>query len=119
MQDRCVIAGDVDQEVVFVKGLELDLHVSRLHDLVDLAVLLSTNELAVLIGELDLEANLVVEALYAKAPIRHNAKVKWRYGILTLTISKSRSMMIAERTSCSRPCISKHIPLKTTSAPVA
>ena len=72
LQDRCVIAGDVDQEVVFVESLKLNLHVSSLHDLVDLAVLLATNELAVLIGKLDLEANLVVEALYEKAPIRHN-----------------------------------------------
>ena len=72
LQDRCVIAGDVDQEVVFVESLKLNLHVSSLHDLVDLAVLLATNELAVLVGKLDLEANLVVEALYEKAPIRHN-----------------------------------------------
>ena len=72
LQDRCVIAGDVDQEVVFVESLKLNLHVSSLHDLVNLAVLLATNELAVLIGELDLEANLMVETLYEKAPIRHN-----------------------------------------------
>ena len=72
LQDRCVIAGDVDQEVVFVESLKLNLHVSGLHDLVNLAVLLATNELAVLIGELDLEANLMVETLYEKAPIRHN-----------------------------------------------
>ena len=72
LQDRCVIAGDVDQEVVFVESLKLNLHVSSLHDLVDLAVLLATNELAVLIGKLDLEANLMVKALYEKAPIRHN-----------------------------------------------
>ena len=57
---------------MLVEGLELDLHIGCLHDLVDLAVLLATNELAVLIGKLDLEANLVVEALYEKAPIRHN-----------------------------------------------
>ena len=57
---------------MLVERLELDLDVSSLHDLVDLAVLLATNELAVLVGKLDLEANLVVEALYEKAPIRHN-----------------------------------------------
>ena len=63
LQDRCVIAGDVDQEVVFVESLKLNLHVSSLHDLVDLAVLLPADEFAVLIRELNLEANLVVEGL--------------------------------------------------------
>ena len=57
---------------MLVECLELDLDICRLHDLVNLAVLLATNELAVLIGELDLEANLMVETLYEKAPIRHN-----------------------------------------------
>lgn len=49
LHDRCIIAGNVNQKVVFVKGLELDLHISCLHDLIDLAVLLSANELAVLV----------------------------------------------------------------------
>ena len=72
MQNGGVVAGDVYEEVVLIERLEFDLDVSGLHDLVNLAVLLATNELAVLIGELDLEANLMVETLYEKAPIRHN-----------------------------------------------
>ena len=63
LQDRCVIAGDVDQEVVVVEGLKLDLDVSRLHDLVDLAVLLATYELAVLVCKFNLEADLMVVRL--------------------------------------------------------
>ena len=46
-----------------VKRLELDLHVGRLHNLVDFAVLFATDELAVLVSKLDLEAYLVVEGL--------------------------------------------------------
>ena len=46
-----------------VERLELDLHIGCLHDLVDLAILLPADEFAVLIRELNLEANLVVEGL--------------------------------------------------------
>ena len=48
---------------MLIERLELDLNVRCLHDLVDLAVLFATNELAVLIRELDLETNLVMESL--------------------------------------------------------
>ena len=50
LQDRSVIAGDVDQKVVVVESFELDLDVGHLHDFVDLPVLLATDELAVLVG---------------------------------------------------------------------
>ena len=63
LQDRPITASDVNEEVVFVERLELDLDVSGLHNLVDLAVLLPADEFAVLIRELNLEANLVVEGL--------------------------------------------------------
>lgn len=62
-----IAARDVDEEVVVVERLELDLDVGRLHDLVELAVLLARDELAVLVGELDLGADLVVESLFATA----------------------------------------------------
>ena len=39
--------------------------------------------------------------------------------ISTFMTSNSMIMFTAVRTSCSRPCISKHMLLKTTSAPVA
>ena len=48
---------------MLVERLELDLDVGRLHNLVDLAILLAANELAMLISELDLEAYLVMEGL--------------------------------------------------------
>ena len=63
MKSTNVVACNVDEEVVVIEGLELDLDVGGLHDLVDFAVLLSTDKLAVLVGELDLEADLVVEGL--------------------------------------------------------
>ena len=44
-----------------VESLELDFNVSRLHDFVDLAILFATDELAMLVGELYLDTNLVVE----------------------------------------------------------
>lgn len=50
LQDRRVIASDINQEVVVVEGFELDLDVGHLHDFVDLPVLLATDELAVLVG---------------------------------------------------------------------
>ena len=48
---------------MLVERLELYLDVGRLHDLVDLAILLATDELAVLVSELDLEAYLVMIGL--------------------------------------------------------
>ena len=63
LKDRRVRASNVDQEVVVVESLELDLDIRHLHNLVDFAILLAANELAVLVGELDLEANLMVEGL--------------------------------------------------------
>ena len=63
MQNGVVRSSDVDQEVVVVEGLKLDLDVGRLHDLVDLAILLAADELAVLVSELNLEAYLVMIGL--------------------------------------------------------
>ena len=48
---------------MLVERLEFDLDVGRLHNLVDLAILLATDELAVLVSELDLEAYLVMIGL--------------------------------------------------------
>ena len=48
---------------MLVERLELDLDVGRLHNLVDLAILLAADELAVLVSELDLEAYLVLKRL--------------------------------------------------------
>jgi hypothetical protein len=58
-----IAAGNVDEEVIVVERLELDLDVGRLHDLVEFAVLLARDELAVFVRELDLEPDLVVERL--------------------------------------------------------
>ena len=63
MQNRRVTSSDIDEEVVLVERLELDLDVGRLHNLVDLAILLAADELAVLVSELDLEAYLVMIGL--------------------------------------------------------
>ena len=63
LQNGRVASRDVDEEVVLVERLELDLNVRRLHDLVNLAVLLTANEFAVLVRKLDLEADLVMESL--------------------------------------------------------
>ena len=48
---------------MLVERLEFDLDVGRLHNLVDLAILLAADELAVLVSELDLEAYLVMIGL--------------------------------------------------------
>ena len=48
---------------MLVERLELDLDIRRLHNLVDLAVLLATDEFTVLIRELNLETDLVMESL--------------------------------------------------------
>lgn len=117
LKNRVVVAGDVDEEVVVVKRLELDLDVGRLHDLVNLPILFPADELAMLVGQLNLEAYFVMECLVVKLTsvrIRRLASEEMR----TLIMSSSRTMLTAARTSCSIPCISKHIPLKTTSAPV-
>ena len=114
LQDGRVVAGDVDEEVVLIECLEFDLDVGGLHDLVDLAVLLAADELPVLVRELNLEAYLVVEGL--NTDVRTVAD--WECNIHTFTMSSSRSIDTALRTSCSSPCISKHMPLNTTSAPL-
>lgn len=64
MKDRGIRASDVDEEVVVVEGLKLDLHVRRLHDLVDLAVFLATDKVSMLVGEFDLELDLMAERLH-------------------------------------------------------
>jgi hypothetical protein len=63
LENRRIIASNVDEEVVVIKRLELDLDVGRLHNFVDLAILFATNKLAMLVGKLDLEANLVMKGL--------------------------------------------------------
>lgn len=49
-------AAYINVEVVLVEAVEDNLHVALAHDLVDLAVLLATDELLVFVGELDLDA---------------------------------------------------------------
>ena len=63
LQHRCIVTSDVNEEVMLIESLELDLDVGRLHNLVDLAILLAADELAVLVSELDLEAYLVMIGL--------------------------------------------------------
>ena len=72
MENGCIGASDVDEEVVLVERLELDFHIRGLHDLIDLAVLLAADKLAMLVGQLNLEANLVMECLFRK----HDQSVK-------------------------------------------
>ena len=96
-----------------VERFELDLHVSCLHDLVDFAVLLSADKLAVFVGELNLKTDLVMESLWR---CRLRDVLRLRKGRQTLIISNSMIMFTAARTSFSRPCSSKHMLLKTTSA---
>lgn len=102
---------------MFIECFKLDLDIGGLHDLVNFAVFLPADELTMLVGELNLEANLMMERL-TKVGRKSGASVS-RQRTLTLTISRSRSKVTAERTSCSSPCISKDMPLNTTSAPVA
>lgn len=97
-----------------IESLKLDFDVCGLHDLVNFTVLLSTNELAVFVGQFNLEADLVVESL--KMMSENSPHL---YATPTLMMSSSMIMLTAARTSCSSPCISKHILLNTTSAPVA
>ena len=58
-----VVARDINEEVVIVESLKFDLDIRRLHDFVNLAVLLPRDELPMLVGKLHLEADLVVECL--------------------------------------------------------
>ena len=46
-----------------LKGLKLDFDASSLHDLVELAILLAADELAMLISKLNLKSNFVMESL--------------------------------------------------------
>jgi len=48
---------------VVVERLKLDFDIGRLHDFVDLAVLLSADEVAVFVRQFNLEADLVMEVL--------------------------------------------------------
>jgi hypothetical protein len=63
LKDSEVTSGDINEEIVVIKGLELDLDAGCLHDFVDLAVLFPADEFAVLVSEFNLEADLVVERL--------------------------------------------------------
>ena len=63
MQCTSIIARNVHQEVVVIEGLELDFHPGHLHDFVDLAILFPRNEIAMLIGQLDLKTDLVMKVL--------------------------------------------------------
>ena len=63
MKDGTVTARNLNVEIVIVQRLEFDLDVAGLHDFVDLSVLLSTDKLAVLIRELNLEADLELVTL--------------------------------------------------------
>ena len=50
-----------------IERLELDLDICRLHNFVNLAVLLSTDEFPMFICEFNLEANLVMKSLKQKS----------------------------------------------------
>lgn len=63
LKDGTVTARNLNVEIVIVQRLEFDLDVAGLHDFVDLSVLLSTDKLAVLIRELNLEADLELVTL--------------------------------------------------------
>lgn len=51
---------DIDVEIVLIETIENDLHIALSHYLVDFAVLFATDEFLVLIGKLNLDANLVL-----------------------------------------------------------
>lgn len=81
LKDGSIVAGDIDEEVVVVEGLEFDLCIGGLHDLIDFAVLLAADELSVFICELDLEADLVVEGLLIQVDERRDViymSKQWR-----------------------------------------
>lgn len=64
VKSSLIVSSDVEDEVeVRREGVELDLDVGHFHDLVNLPVLLPGDEVSMLVGELDLEADLVVEVL--------------------------------------------------------
>lgn len=63
MKGTRIATSYVNEEVVIIERLELDLDVGRLHNLVELAVLLARDEFSVLVRELNLEADLVMERL--------------------------------------------------------
>lgn len=67
LENRTVASGNLNVEIVIVQRLEFDLDVAGLHDFVDFPVLLSTDELAVLVRKLDLETDLVLVNL-SEAP---------------------------------------------------
>lgn len=99
-----------------IEGLEFDFGVGRLHNLVDFAIFLAADEFTMFVGQLNLETDFVMERLGDDQHCKicaHKVKVE-----ITLISSSSITMDTAARTSCSRPCISKHMLLKTTSAPV-
>lgn len=51
---------DIDVEVVLVETIENDLHIALSHYLVDFAILFATDEFLVLVGKLNLDADLVL-----------------------------------------------------------
>jgi hypothetical protein len=56
--------GNIDEEIMFVEGLKFDFDIGRGHNLVDLPVLLPTDEFAIFIGQFELKSNLVMEILH-------------------------------------------------------
>lgn len=68
-----VVAGghDIDVEVILIEAVEDDLDTALAHNLVDLSVLLAADEFLVLIGKLDLDANLVLR-LHEKLNLGHD-----------------------------------------------
>ena len=69
LENGAVASGNLNVEIVIIQRLEFDLDVAGLHDLVDLSVLLSTNKLAMLVREFDLEADLVLVDLSETPPV--------------------------------------------------
>lgn len=63
-QNGGVRTREIDKKVVIVERLELYFDGGGLHDLIDLAVLLSRDKLPMFVGELHLKANFVMECLY-------------------------------------------------------
>lgn len=65
-------AADYNVEVVLVEDIEDDLNATVAHDLVDLAVLLTTNKLFVLVGKLELDAHTVLGLLDKRNSFNHH-----------------------------------------------
>lgn len=57
------VGTEVDQKVVVVERFKLDFDIGGLHNFGKLAILLSCDKVTVLIGQLNLESNLVMEGL--------------------------------------------------------